>query len=136
MMKSRRARIALAAALAVVLVVGLVLAFRSVTGVGKTRLSAYFENSKGIYPGDEVRILGVRIGAIESIEPEPNRARINFWVDSKYKVPADAQAVILSPSIISARALELTPVYTGGPALQNNAVIPQSAPRCRWSGTI
>ncbi|MCB0934918.1 MAG: MCE family protein [Mycobacterium sp.] len=125
MMKSRRARIALAAALAVVLVVGLVLAFRSVTGVGKTRLSAYFENSKGIYPGDEVRILGVRIGAIESIEPEPNRARINFWVDSKYKVPADAQAVILSPSIISARALELTPVYTGGPALQNNAVIPQ-----------
>ena len=125
MMKSRRARIALAAALAVVLVVGLVLAFRSVTGVGKTRLSAYFENSKGIYPGDEVRILGVRICGIESIEPEPNRARINFWVDSKYKVPADAQAVILSPSIISARALELTPVYTGGPALQNNAVIPQ-----------
>lgn len=126
MMKTHGARIALAVVLALVLTVGLVLAFRSATGVGKTRLSAYFENSKGIYPGDEVRILGVRVGEIESIEPEPNRAKINFWVDSQYKVPAEAQALVLSPSIISARALELSPVDTGGPALQNNAVIPQS----------
>jgi phospholipid/cholesterol/gamma-HCH transport system substrate-binding protein len=125
MMTTRGARIALALFLAVVLTAGLVMAFRSVTGVGKTRLSAYFENSKGIYPGDEVRILGVKVGEIESIEPEPNRARINFWVDDQYKVPANAQALVLSPSIISARALELSPVYTGGPTLQNNGVIPR-----------
>ena len=52
---------------------------------------AYFENSNGIFPGDEVRILGVPVGAIDSIEPQPQRAKITFWVDDKYKVPADAK---------------------------------------------
>ncbi len=125
MMNTRGARIALAVGLAVLLTVSLVLVVRTASGVGKTRLSAYFESSRGIYPGDDVRILGVKVGEIESIDPEPNRAKINFWVDDQYKVPADVQALVLSPSIISARALELSPVYTGGPTLQANAVIPQ-----------
>ena len=40
-------------------------------------------------------------------------------------MPADAKAVILSPSLVTARAIQLTPAYTGGPAMQNGAVIPQ-----------
>jgi phospholipid/cholesterol/gamma-HCH transport system substrate-binding protein len=93
--------------------------------MGKTLLTAYFDNSTGIYPGDEVRILGVPVGEIETIEPQPQRAKVTFWVDDKYKIPADARAVILSPSLVTARALELTPVYTKGPQLANNAIIPQ-----------
>jgi phospholipid/cholesterol/gamma-HCH transport system substrate-binding protein len=125
MTKTRGLKIALALALVALVTIGAVVTFRSVTGAGKTRISAYFENSKGIYPGDDVRILGVKVGEIESIDPEPDRAKINFWVDSKYKLPADVQALVLSPSVISARALELSPVYTTGPTLQNHAVIPQ-----------
>lgn len=124
-MSARGARIALAIVSVVLIVSGLVVALRSDGVVGKTRLTAYFDNSTGIFPGDEVRILGVPVGEIDTIEPQPQRAKVTFWVADRYKIPADATAVILSPSLVTARALELTPVYTGGPILANDAVIPQ-----------
>ena len=67
-----------------------------------------------------------KVGQIDNIEPQPQRAKITFWFDSKYKVPAEVNAVILSPKLITSRAIQLTPVYTGGPALADGAVIPQS----------
>ena len=91
----------------------------------RTTVVAYFANSNGIFVGDEVRILGVAVGKIDKIEPQPERVKITFWFDGKYQVPADAKAVILSPSLVTARAIQLTPAYTGGPQLQNDAVIPQ-----------
>ncbi|HEX9834255.1 MAG TPA: MCE family protein, partial [Mycobacterium sp.] len=60
-----------------------------------------------------------------SIEPQPERAKITFWVDDKYKVPADAEAVILAPQLVTARAIQLTPVYTDGPVMADGGVIPQ-----------
>ena len=44
-------------------------------------------------------------------------------------MPADAKAVILSPKLITSRAIQLTPAYTGGPALASGAVIPQGPHR-------
>lgn len=124
-MSKRNPKTLLALLLAVLLVVGGVMVVRSVTGAGKTRFTAFFESSRGIYPGDDIRILGVNVGEIESIEPLPDRAKINFWVDNKYKVPADAKAIMLSPGVISARVIELTPVYKGGPVMKDRTVIPQ-----------
>ncbi len=51
--------------------------------------------------------------------------KISFWYDSKYKVPADAKAAILSPTVVTSRAIQLTPVYTSGPVMADDAVIPQ-----------
>ncbi|MDQ2636294.1 MAG: MCE family protein, partial [Actinomycetota bacterium] len=62
---------------------------------------------------------------IEKIEPEPDRVKISFWYESKYRVPADAKAVILSPTLITARAIQLTPAYTTGPVMHDDATIPQ-----------
>lgn len=101
----------------------------------RTHVVAYFDNSNGIFPGDDVRIRGVNVGKIDKIEPEPTRVKISFWLDSEYAVPADAKAVIVSPTLVTARAVQLTPPYTGGATLQNDAVIPRSAPRFRWNGT-
>jgi phospholipid/cholesterol/gamma-HCH transport system substrate-binding protein len=115
----------LAVVLAVLLVSG-VAAAASMRGLsGKTTLVAYFDNSNGIFRGDNVVILGVPVGKIVSIEPQPSRAKITFWVDNKYKVPADVQAVILNPELIAARLIALTPVYAFGPSLPNGAVIAQ-----------
>jgi phospholipid/cholesterol/gamma-HCH transport system substrate-binding protein len=72
-----------------------------------------------------VRVLGVPIGKIDTIEPQPRRTKISFWYDAKYKVPADAKAVILSPSLVAVRAIQLTPAYTSGVAMNNDTVIPQ-----------
>jgi phospholipid/cholesterol/gamma-HCH transport system substrate-binding protein len=120
----RRTRTGLALLLAAVLVAGLVVVVLQATDVrGKVRVTAYFDNSNGIYPGDEVRILGVPVGEIDTIEPQPQRAKITFWVDDQYRVPADVKAVIIAPSLVSARAIALTPAYTTGPVLQTGAVI-------------
>ena len=75
---SRTTRMALALILVAVLLGGLVLTWQSVSPSAKTRITAYFETSNGIFPGDNVRILGVPVGKIETIEPQPQRAKITF----------------------------------------------------------
>jgi phospholipid/cholesterol/gamma-HCH transport system substrate-binding protein len=118
------ARIGLAVALIVVLIGGVVLV-RSSDTARRTHIVGYFDNSNGLFVGDQVRILGVTVGQIVRIEPEPQRAKIHFWVDSRYPVPAGVNAVILSPSLVTARAIQLTPAYTEGATLQDQAVIPR-----------
>jgi phospholipid/cholesterol/gamma-HCH transport system substrate-binding protein len=124
-MRLRNTKIGLAAVLALLAVLGTVTLVRSVGGIGRTNVVGYFDNSNGIFVGDEVRVLGVPVGKIDKIEPQPQRVKISFWYDSKYRLPADAKAVILSPSLVTARAIQLTPAYTGGPVLQDNSVISQ-----------
>jgi phospholipid/cholesterol/gamma-HCH transport system substrate-binding protein len=118
-------RFALALALVLVLVGGLAVTVRVVGQSSRVHAVAYFANSNGIFVGDEVRILGVPIGKIDNIEPQPQRAKISFWYDNRYPVPADAKAVILAPSLVSVRAIQLTPAYSSGPTLSNGATIPQ-----------
>ncbi|MCX2933680.1 virulence factor Mce family protein [Mycobacterium sp. CVI_P3] len=124
-MTKRNARIGLAIALVLTLVGGLAVTLRSVGQADRVHVVAYFANSDGIYAGDEVRILGVPVGRIDRIEPQPHRAKITFWYDGSYQVPADAKAAILSPSLVAVRAIQLTPAYTGGPVLRDNSVIGQ-----------
>jgi phospholipid/cholesterol/gamma-HCH transport system substrate-binding protein len=114
-----------ATALVVLLVAGVAVLFRTSDTINRTNVVGYFENSNGIYVGDDVRILGVNVGRIDKIEPQPDRVKISFWYDSKYKVPAGANAAILSPTLVTSRALQLTPVFTGGPVMADNAVIPR-----------
>ena len=62
--------------------------------------------------------------ATYSIEAQPQQVKITFWVKDRFKIPADAQAVILSPSLVSARAIQLVPAYDGGPVMPTRSVIP------------
>jgi phospholipid/cholesterol/gamma-HCH transport system substrate-binding protein len=124
-MTARRTRIGLAALLAVLLVVGAVVVTQTKERIDRINVVAYFANSNGIFPGDEVRVLGVPIGKIDSITPEATRVKISFWYDSQYPVPADAKAVVLSPSLVTSRAIQMTPAYTTGPTMADHAVVPE-----------
>lgn len=117
-------RLGLGAVLVLTLCAGIVTVWHALGAPGKTTVVAYFQNSNGIFAGDEVRILGVAVGKIDTIEPQPQRVKITFSYNSEYQVPADAKAVILSPSLVTSRAIQLTPAYTGGPQLRDHAVIP------------
>ncbi|OSC32279.1 mammalian cell entry protein [Mycobacterium vulneris] len=121
----RQARLILATTLALVLAAGVVVAMRTAEQTARTMMIAYFDNSTGVFPGDDVRIRGVPVGKVDKIEPQPQRAKVSFWIDGKYKVPADAKAVILSPQLVTGRAIQLTPPYTSGPAMANGGGIPQ-----------
>ncbi len=85
---------------------------------------AYFTNTLALYPGDKVQIMGVKVGSIDSIDPAGDKMKITFHYENKYKVPANATASILNPSLVASRTIQLSPPYTGGPEMQNNAVIP------------
>ncbi|HJT90901.1 MAG TPA: MCE family protein [Mycobacterium sp.] len=124
-MKYRNARIGLAIVLVAVLVAGTYLVAVSTREITRTHVVAFFQNSIGLFVGDDVRIRGVNVGEIDAIEPQPTQVKITFWVDDRYKVPADAKAVILSPTLVTARAIQLTPPYRSGPTLTDNAVIPE-----------
>ena len=124
-MRSRVVRVGIAVALAVLVIAGGVIAIRAYRALDRFHVTAYFDNSNGLFANDEIRILGVPVGRIESIEPEPQRVKITFWVDDKYSVPADAKAAIISPQLVTARAIQLTPAYTSGPKMANGAVIDQ-----------
>lgn len=125
-MRTTRVRVVLAVALVVLLVGAIAVVTHIADTARRVHVTAYFDNTTGIYPGDQVRILGIPVGEIETITPSPSRATVTFWVDRKYSVPADVQAVILSPAVVSARVIQLTPAYTGGPLMTDGGVIPQS----------
>jgi phospholipid/cholesterol/gamma-HCH transport system substrate-binding protein len=85
---------------------------------------AYFPEANALYSGDKVEIMGVKVGAVDKIEPAGDKMKVTFHYANKYKVPADAQAVILNPTLVASRLIQLEPPYKGGPVLGDNAVIP------------
>ncbi len=86
---------------------------------------AYFPETNALYAGDKVVIMGIRVGAIDNIQPVGNKMKVTFHYSNKYKVPANAQAVILNPTLVASRSIQLEPPYKGGPVLADNAVIPE-----------
>ncbi|WP_067838313.1 MCE family protein [Nocardia lijiangensis] len=90
-----------------------------------TRITAYFDRSVGIYEGSDVRILGVPVGRVASVEPMGDQVKIVMTVDRGYDVPVDAQAAQITPSVVSDRYIQLTPVYRGGPKMGRTATIPR-----------
>lgn len=109
-----------------VLVVLLGLAGAAWNKTDQTDLVAYFPSTDGIYAGDEVRVLGVPVGKVDDITPEDGRVRVEFHVDGDVEVPADAKAVIVAPSLVSSRYIQLTPQYSGGDKLDDGATIPEA----------
>lgn len=118
--RGRWLRIALATALVAMLAVGAYLVWPSRTG---DKVVAYFTSTVGLYPGDEVRIVGVPIGKIDSIEPRASDVKVTMTIDDGVKVAENAKALIISPNLVSSRFVQLAPAYTGGPALADGASI-------------
>ncbi|MEC3913625.1 MCE family protein [Nocardia sp. CDC160] len=111
-------------AAALVLVVAGWLVYGLVSDIGKKHITAYFPSTNGLYAGDEVRVLGVKVGRIDSIDPGKDRVTVKLTVDRGIDLPADAKAVIISPSLVSARFIQLAPAYTGGAKMSDGASIP------------
>src|ERR1700742_605134 len=110
----------------VVVVLALVLGYvgwRLYEKVTNNSVVAYFPAANALYKGDKVQIMGLRVGSIDKIEPVGDKMRVTFHYENKYKVPANAQAVILNPTLVASRSIQLEPPYKGGPVLSDNAVI-------------
>jgi phospholipid/cholesterol/gamma-HCH transport system substrate-binding protein len=127
LLRTRRERLALgtgAVIVAAALVAGGVILYRT-SHQGK-QVTAYFTDTIGVYPGSTVRVLGVPVGTVDAIQPQGTQVKVTMTVNSGVAVPADAKAVVVAASVVSDRYIQLTPAYTGGPQLTDNATIPVS----------
>ncbi|MFW0786910.1 MCE family protein [Gordonia sp. CPCC 206044] len=87
-------------------------------------VNADFAFVNGLYAGSKVTVLGVPVGQITEVTPRGDHVRLTLTVPGGVKLPADVEAYVLNPSVISDRHLELGPAYTEGPELADGAVIP------------
>lgn len=112
------------AILAVVLAAAALASYLVVPRVTSDRITVMLPTVAGLYPGDDVRVLGIPVGAVASITPQARDVKVELRVDRSQRIPATAQAVVLNQSLVSGRFVQLTPPYTGGPALHDGSVIP------------
>lgn len=89
-----------------------------------TTITAYFTKAVGVYPDSEVKVLGVGVGRISAVEPAGDRVRVTMTVDAGVPIPADAHAMVVAPSLVSDRYVQLAPAYESGPLLASGARIP------------
>lgn len=112
---------AIAAVVAVALVAALLLLF--LPGGGTKKVTADFPRTISLYEGSDVKILGVAVGKVDKVTPMGTKVRVEMSYDADQKVPADAEAAVVSPSIVGDRYVQFTPVYTGGPVMADNATL-------------
>ncbi|MGW1126831.1 MCE family protein [Streptomyces sp. NPDC002526] len=91
---------------------------------GGTTVTAYFDQVTGVYAGSDLRILGVRVGRVESVEPRGKDVKVVLHIDKGVQVPKDAHAVVVAPSLVADRYVQLAPAYTGGAAMEDGAQLP------------
>ncbi|MEU5876707.1 MCE family protein [Spirillospora sp. NPDC047279] len=103
-----------------VLAAALVLVFREPE---QRRMTAYFTKTVGLYKGADVRILGIKVGRVESVTPVGGSVKVELKYDAKYKVPADAQAMIVNQTLVADRYIQLTPVYKGGAVMPDRSTL-------------
>jgi phospholipid/cholesterol/gamma-HCH transport system substrate-binding protein len=89
----------------------------------KTRVTGMFSRAVGLYPGSDVRVLGVPIGTVTSVTPQGDQVAVEFEYDAAVKVPAGAKAAVVAPSLVSDRYVQLLPAYTSGPVLGSDTTI-------------
>ncbi len=118
----------LAAVVALAVVAAGLVAVRALDSTG-TRITAYFDRAVGIYAGSDLRVLGVRVGEVESVRPQGTRVRVELALDEGVRVPKSARALVVAPSVVADRYVQLTPAYRAGPALADSAVLPASRNR-------
>ncbi|MCL7429108.1 MCE family protein [Streptomyces sp. YS415] len=124
---SKRSKL-LATAIALAVVAAGLATVRALDGTG-TRVTAYFDRAVGIYAGSDLRILGVRVGEVASVHPQGTRVRVELALDDGVRVPKSARALVVAPSVVADRYVQLTPAYRSGPALADGAVLPASRNR-------
>ncbi|MET7858059.1 MCE family protein [Streptomyces sp. NPDC005318] len=107
-----------------------VVAVAATTGVmaldeeGTTTVTAYFDRATGVYAGSDLRILGVKVGTVQSVKPRGEDVKVVLRLDKGIKVPQDAHAVVVAPSLVADRYIQLAPAYSGGAVLADGAELP------------
>lgn len=120
-MNRRDRRPLVLAALTVALLSAVAAAVALLSGPDERHLSADFANTTSLYPGAQVKILGVTVGRVDAIKVRGTSVRVDISYDARHPLPVDVHAAVVPPSLIGDRFIQLTPPLRGGPELPDGA---------------
>jgi phospholipid/cholesterol/gamma-HCH transport system substrate-binding protein len=115
--------------LATALVAGVVLSGCSLGGGGDHTFHATFTRAVQLFPGGRVRVLGVNVGHIVSVQESTGDRGVDvtFQIDdSSVRLPPNVNAAIVPASLLGERYIQLFPAYDGGATLADGSNIPES----------
>ena len=70
-------------------------------------LEATFDDVTGLFPGDDVKLSGVQVGKVTSIEVDHGRALVRFKIDADIELPVDTEVAVRWRNLIGQRYLYL-----------------------------
>ncbi|HWJ82503.1 MAG TPA: MlaD family protein [Nocardioides sp.] len=101
--------------------------------LGQTRLGpshtyrAVMTDVSGLQPGDLVRVAGVRVGQVDSLDVEDgNQVEVTFHVDQSQHLTDETQVLVRYENLLGDRYLELQQPAGEGRALPPGSTIPAS----------
>ena len=92
------------------------------------RLYIYFDSAGGLSPNAQVRVAGVRVGNVEKVVLEKEKAKVTFRVPKNVTLYKDAKAYLKSEGFLGEKYVEITPGTSGNPKVEPNGTIEQGAP--------
>lgn len=74
-------------------------------------LQARFDKADGVNPGTDVRLSGIKVGAVRSIELDPKSylAVVTVMVDNKIQLPTDSVIHIASQGLLGGNYVSIAP---------------------------
>ena len=90
-------------------------------------LVAGFANLKGLKTGDEIRMAGVKVGAVELTRLAGNRVEAVLAIEPTVKIPTDAVASVEQSSLLGSNYLGITFGTPGGALLKDQDEIQTKA---------
>jgi phospholipid/cholesterol/gamma-HCH transport system substrate-binding protein len=108
----------------------LVVTIGNLSFAASTEYKAVFSDATGVVKGDDVRVAGVKVGNVESVEVvDRTRALVTFKVQKDQQVTQSTDATIRYRNLVGQRYIALTQGVGGPDTLSPGATIPMSRTR-------
>lgn len=109
----------------VLILAGLIVVFSEYRSGDSTDFNATFTDVSKLEKGDKVRIAGVEVGRVKSVDIAPgNLAEVKFSVDSDQLVYTNTKALVRYENLTGDRYLALTHDEPGGQLLEAGGMLP------------
>jgi phospholipid/cholesterol/gamma-HCH transport system substrate-binding protein len=106
-----------------ILVVGLVWLSEQTVGWRNYELIVAFETAQGLKRGDAVNLVGIKIGRVERIVFQNDRAEAHIFLNDDHKLPRDSKFFLESGGLISGKIINVVPGETPDDYLVEGDVI-------------
>lgn len=97
---------------------------------GKTKYAATFSDVTGLLPGNDIRIAGVKVGSVDSIELSGrNLAKVEFNLDEDRTIPESAIARLRYRNLVGERYVAITEGPGSSTPLKEGGTLPLAQTR-------